>query len=148
MKMMTPELTLSWVGDFESLKEFVNMNLKLYGEWSSSGGDKKVFTYADGLTTISWRKSKKALIIESKEINRLKLKRCLLVCESVFEDEHALTEAVNHIENLSWSCRCNELSVDVEGAKLDVTIAGREIRHNTNSIQNIENRIKKNTPRN
>lgn len=95
------------MGDFESLKEFANTNLKSDGEWSSPGGDKKVFTYTDGLTTISWRKSKKALKIEGKEINRLKLKLCSLVCESVFEGEHALTEAVNHNENLSCSCKCN-----------------------------------------
>ena len=37
-------LKLSWAGDFQSLKDFVNTVLKVEGEWSSPGREKKLFT--------------------------------------------------------------------------------------------------------
>ena len=47
------------LGDLLSLKQFVNETLKLEGQWSQPGGEKKVFT--SGTNTISWRKKRKDL---------------------------------------------------------------------------------------
>ena len=33
-------LQLAWTGDYQSLKSFVNENLKLVGEWDQPGSDK------------------------------------------------------------------------------------------------------------
>ena len=37
-------LSLAWIGDFDSLKYFVKDNLTLDGTWVQPGGDKKLFT--------------------------------------------------------------------------------------------------------
>ena len=48
-------LQIAWTGDLLSLKQFANETLKLVGQGSQPGGDKKVFT--SGTNTISWRKN-------------------------------------------------------------------------------------------
>ena len=37
------KINIAWTGDFECLKQFTNEFLKLHGDWSQPGGDKKVF---------------------------------------------------------------------------------------------------------
>jgi hypothetical protein len=54
---MSANLRLSWIGDHDSLKEFVRDNLILQGTWSSPAGEKKLFE-SEGLT-ILWLKKKK-----------------------------------------------------------------------------------------
>ena len=43
--------------------------LKLTGVWSFPGGDKKIFN--DGYTSISWRKNKKLLLLDGKDVNSI-----------------------------------------------------------------------------
>ena len=43
MVLKKVNLCFAWIGDFESLKQFVREDLKLRGDWEQSGGDKKVF---------------------------------------------------------------------------------------------------------
>ena len=38
-----PDLKLSWSGDYESLKLFVDSELNLQGKWTSTGGENKLF---------------------------------------------------------------------------------------------------------
>lgn len=70
-------LGIGWSGDFNSLKQFVNDALKLVGEWSQPGGDRKVFTF--GNSSISWRKSKSFLQLEGEESITIKKKICELM---------------------------------------------------------------------
>ena len=72
-------LGIAWSGDFNSLKQFVKDVLKLVGEWSQPGGDRKVFTF--GSSSISWRKSKSCLQLEGEETITIKKKICELMLE-------------------------------------------------------------------
>ena len=44
---LNTKLRLSWTGDYEYLKQFVNETLQLNSTWSQPGGDKKVYTFGD-----------------------------------------------------------------------------------------------------
>ena len=59
-------LELTWTGDFKSLKSFVCNNMKLQGEWTQPGGDKKVFT--GNSFCVTWRKGKKLLNFEVRTL--------------------------------------------------------------------------------
>ena len=48
---MSANLRLSWVGDHDSLKEFVKDSLMVQGTWSSPVGEKKLFE-AENLTIL------------------------------------------------------------------------------------------------
>ena len=52
-------LCFAWSGDFESLKLFIEEDLKLDGTWSHPGRDKKLFSTEN--ITISWRRDKSIL---------------------------------------------------------------------------------------
>lgn len=132
------ELQLSWMGDFDLLKQFVSENLELSGEWISPGGDKK--TLSDGCTSISWRKNKKVLSIDGKEKNKLKRKLCSVICGEDFEENEgiSLQEATTTNDNSPSDYTSNELSTEVEGIKLDVTIVEQTIKFNTHSIRKVE----------
>ena len=62
-----PDLKLSWSGDYESLKLFVDSELNLQGKWTSTGGENKLFE-SDNVD-IHWRAKKKFLRIEGKQLN-------------------------------------------------------------------------------
>ena len=66
---MLSNLKLSWTGDLESLKTFVEGNLNLQGTWSQPGGEKKLFV-AENLT-VKWLKNKKLLSIEGKNVHKV-----------------------------------------------------------------------------
>ena len=59
--LLCDNLGIAWIGDFESLRQFVSEHLKIDGVWSHPGGDKKVFTSESVI--ISWRKSKGILLV-------------------------------------------------------------------------------------
>lgn len=130
---MTANLRLAWDGDHESLKTFVEDILQLEGNWSSPGGEKKVFI--NNNITIQWWKNKKVLAVEGKEANKT---TCFLL--KLINNRH---EPVGHniTENIAvkataatLQCKCVELSPDVEGIKLDMTILESKINHQINSI--------------
>jgi hypothetical protein len=74
---LSDHLQIAWTGDFLSLKQFVNENLKLQGQWSQPGGDKKVFT--TGTNSISWQKSRKDLQFKGTDAELLKHSVCLIM---------------------------------------------------------------------
>ena len=45
-KVLRENLCLAWSGDLESLKLFLEEDLKFNGTWSHPGGDKKFFSSA------------------------------------------------------------------------------------------------------
>ena len=69
-------LKLSWTRDFVSLKSFVLLyaTLKLQGDWTKPGGDKKVFIGKS--FRITWRKGKKLLNFEGIDSNKIKRAFC------------------------------------------------------------------------
>ena len=69
MVSLNHNLCFAWLGDFDSLKQFVNDELKLNGTWEQPGGDKKILKAEN--TSIVWRKSKCALQIEGAEVNKI-----------------------------------------------------------------------------
>ncbi|CAB4034646.1 Hypothetical predicted protein [Paramuricea clavata] len=134
---MAEELQLAWMGDFDSLKQFVSEKLNLNGEWVSPGGDKKLFN--DGYMSISWRKNKKALLIDGDDRDKFKSKLCRMICANDFNKG-------NMCEGNMWSASpmrapLSELSTEVEGIKLDVTIAEREIEVNKSAISKVESNL-------
>ena len=133
------ELQLCWMGDIVQLKQFISENIELTGEWTSPGGDKK--TYSDGYTSISWRKGKKVLQIEGTEKNQIKTKLCSFICgdSDIFTK---VTMASNDEEGVCHSTT-SELSAEMEGVKLDITIVEREIDTNRRTIKNAEDRRNK-----
>ena len=72
-------LELAWRGDFQSLKSFVCNNIKLQGDWTQPGGDKKVFTGKS--FCITWRKGKKLLNLEGTDSNKVKHALCIKLCD-------------------------------------------------------------------
>ncbi len=66
------KINLAWTGDFDCLKQFTNEFLKLDGDWTQPCGDKKVFTSSH--LTMTWRKTKQVLTIESEKSNEVKAK--------------------------------------------------------------------------
>ena len=69
------KINIAWTGDFECLKQFTKEFLKLHGDWSQPGGDKKVF--ACNYSTMTWRKTKQVLIIEGEKSDELKRQICM-----------------------------------------------------------------------
>ncbi|CAB3995877.1 T-complex 1 subunit zeta-like [Paramuricea clavata] len=132
------ELHLCWMGNIEQLKQFVSDNIELNGVWVSPGGDKK--KYRDGDTSISWRKGNKVLRIEGKGKNQINAKLCSIICNSGISLEEA--GAANNLSSVSH-CRTSELSVEMEGVKLDIAIAERDICNNKFTIENVEARLNK-----
>ena len=53
-----------WLGSFTELKLYVEVGLKLSGNWNSPGGDTKVFTSDGDEFVLKWLKSKKLSIIK------------------------------------------------------------------------------------
>ena len=66
---MSTKLRLSWAGDHNSLKEFVQSTLELQGNWSSSAGEK---LFVANNIKILWWKNKKFLTIDGDDVNRIK----------------------------------------------------------------------------
>ena len=130
------ELRLCWTGDLEKLKLFVSKNVDFVGVWTSPGNDKK--KYSDGYSSISWRKSKKVLEIEGRDRNLITAKLCTMLCNDF--DPVQSSKSDNYCEFPSTS---NEMLVELEGVKLDVTITEKDIRDNKHSIKNVEDCLDK-----
>ena len=138
-------LQLACTDDYQSLKSFVNENLKLVGEWDQPGSDKKVFT--DGSVSISWRKNRKDLQFSGKDATKLKRMVCSMICtENVNTTKYTDNSSIVCTDGLTGpncQCRCDELLTDVEGIKLDQVINERIIISNTSSINKVEKLLMK-----
>ena len=125
---MSTNLRLSWAGDLNSLKEFVENTLKVQGNWSSPAGEKKLFVANN--VKILWWKNKKFLTIEGDDTNRIKngmvntlfmslnLDRAKPSVDMATKTENSFNE--NHTtKQQCTSCICSTLSPELEGLKLD-----------------------------
>ena len=116
--------------------KIVSKNVDFVGVWTSPGNDKK--KYSDGYSSISWRKSKKVLEIEGRDRNLITAKLCTMLCNDF--DPVQSSKSDNYCEFPSTS---NEMLVELEGVKLDVTITEKDIRDNKHSIKNVEDCLDK-----
>ena len=127
-------LKLTWTGDFQSLKSFVCNNIKLPGEWTQPGGDKKVFTGKS--FCITWRKGKKLLNFEGTDSDKIKRAFCIELCD--MQEVKQVHQSVNSIDmcinSCPTTCKCRELSVDLEGVKLEQVISQNDIKVNTHNV--------------
>jgi hypothetical protein len=103
-------------------------------------GSRQAKKYSDGDTSISWRKGNKVLRIEGKGNNQINATLCSIICNSGISHEE--TGAVNNLSSVSHRTT-SELSVEMEGVKLDITIAEKDICNNKLTIENVEARLNK-----
>ena len=83
-----PDLKLSWSGDYESLKLFVDSELNLQGKWTSTGEENKLFE-SDNVD-IHWRAKKKFLRIEGKQASEVKRSLLMMILHDTGFDDHIL----------------------------------------------------------
>ena len=144
---MSTNLRLSWAGDHNSLKEFVQNTLELQGNWSSPAGEKKLFE-ANNIK-ILWWKNKKFLTIDGDDANRIKrdMMNALLTNSNLDGTKTSVDIATNTEYSLDenhttkhqcMNCMCTALSPEVEGLKLDFVVLEANLNH---KIQVIENQI-------
>ena len=144
---MSTKLRLSWAGDHNSLKEFVENTLELQGNWSSPAGEKKLFVANN--VVISWWKNKKFITIDGDDANRIK-RGMINVLLSSSNSDYAKTKVdiatntensfnENHsARHQCASCVCTTLSPEVEGLKLDFVVLEANLNH---KIQAMEKQI-------
>ena len=134
----TSNLKLSWTGDFQSLKDFVHAVLKAEGEWSSPGGETKLFT--GDKVTLTWLRNKKYLSIRGKDEREVTYVVLSQLCGEPKEDR-ATNEA--QVETVAMKqFRCNDLASECEGTKLELVIfesrVNRRIQENANNIAKLK----------
>ena len=117
----------------------VSKHLKLDGEWISPGGKKKILN-CNNTPIITWWNKKKILRIEDAD-NCLTEKLMLsLCCQNVVADNDF--DSAICPSTFGHGCRCKELSVDMEGIKLDVEIVeskhGKMIDKNSQEISKMK----------
>lgn len=135
LRNLISNLKLSWASDFESLKSLVSDTLQVEGIWSSPGGEKKVFQGND--VKISWLKNKKYLTLQGKERSNMTC-RLLKLIDNNYEPERLNMNATYNTDGISpcsYSCKCTELSTDMEGVKLDLTILESKMNQQTQAYR-------------
>jgi hypothetical protein len=133
---LSDHLQIAWTGDFLSLKQFVNENLKLQGQWSQPGVDKKVFT--TGTNSISWRKSRKDLQFKGTDAELLKHSVC-----SIMKDTGNIVNNMATNTEMPTCQNNSELTTDIACINLDQVINERHIFDNTSRIKEIGNMLAK-----
>ena len=150
---MLSNLKLSWTGDLESLKTFVEGNLNLQGTWSQPGGEKKLFV-AENLTN-KWLKNKKFLSIEGKNVHKVVLYLIEYIgsesdqqnydaCSIDNTEIHSKKKSKNVImdgeflmeSQSSVVFRCSELSQEVADMKLDPVRIKSKLCERIHTIEN------------
>ena len=118
MEGLAKNLSLSWTGDLDSLNIFVKEILKLDGEWTQPGGDKKHFEY--GNSSISWRKNKRLLSIDGEKSSEIKMEICKIMLKDNYNLETPLLQSQaclsddkysNEIEHLKENQRINNEAI-------------------------------------
>ena len=134
----TSNLKLSSTGDFQSLKDVVHTVLKVEGEWSSSGGERKLFT--SDKVTLTCLKNEKYISIRRKDEREVTYLVLSQLC-----GEHKEDRATNQaqVETVAiQQCRCNDLVPECEGTKLELVIlesrVNRRTQENANNIAKLK----------
>ena len=108
--------------------------LKVEGEWSSPGEEKKLFT--SDKVTLTWLRNKKYLSIRGKDVREVTYLVLSQVCGEPKEDRATNQAQVEIVAN--QQCQCNDLVSECEGTKLELVIlesrVNRGIPENANNI--------------
>ena len=145
---LNANLKLSWTGDLDSLKLFVEKYIDFNGTWKSPGDERK--SYSNGDTTIIWWRKIKKLQFSGKEANRIKQQCCNILMGKVLTDSMSGTQDENDAsrrENASRSknnvlpafgkpqnqCLCSQTAIDLDGIKLDIEI----LQSRTDALQSL-----------
>ena len=120
--------------------------MKLQGDWTQPGGDKKVFTGKS--FRITWRKGKKLLNFEGIDSNKIKRAFCIELCDihEFKQDIQSVNPVATCIDICSMTCKCGELSADLEGVKLEQVISQNDIKvnnHNVGMLNDVVSNLKK-----
>ena len=109
MASLLDNLSIAWSGDFDSLKKFTSDELNLDGNWEHPGGNKKIFTSDN--TSITWRRSKSVLNIESVDAGKITYLLCAKLCKNL-DSTHEIP-SINYSNSscqidsaISKSCYC------------------------------------------
>jgi hypothetical protein len=108
--------------------------MKLQGDWTQPGGDKKVFIGKS--FRITWRKGKKLLNVEGIDSNKIKRAFCIELCDihEFKQDIQSVNLVATCIDTCSMTCKCGELSADLEGVKLEQVISQNDIKVNNHNV--------------
>ncbi len=113
------KINLTWTGNFDCLKQFTNKLLKLDGDWTQPGGNKKVFTSSH--LTMRWRKTKQVLTIEGEKSDEVKRQ----ICVEMLRDTSNLVQPLLTQESVTaGKHRCME---EIECLKQGQTLNGEMI---------------------
>ena len=130
-------LKFSWTRNLESLKYFIEKDIKFKGIWTSPGGERK--SCSDGKTTITWGRNKKSIQIRGAEAENIKRSFCHILTGSHY-NMNIKEPMVNNC-----SCNCIDIATDIEGVKLDAVIAEREMKstiaQNSLPIENLQTQL-------
>lgn len=130
-------LKLAWSGDYQSLKNFVKDELNIDGKWTSPGGEKKHFT--SEYVEISWWMNKKYMVIDDANAKCVVHSLLQYVGENYgLSDSKSKTSEAKHCS----PCSCSELSTDIEGLKLDLTVVEAVSQQNKAGISEINQEIR------
>ena len=125
-------ISVAWTGDFDSLKQFSNEVLKLDGEWTQPGGDKKVFTF--GNSVMVWRKNKGILNIDGERSDEIKRR----ICEVMFKDNCTLLTPPLQSNS---SMTTDALMDDMEGLKQGQMLNSEIIQSLAESVSELASAI-------
>ena len=146
---LNEKIKLSWAGDLLSLKSFIDKSINLEGEWSSPGGEKKIFKSHDGNTIITWWKNKKYIKLDGANAENVKHKLWSIVGNNSSEDSQFATKTDTQFPQISYTYTNQEgrkeLTADMEGIKLDMVILEtsleKKIESNINSINSVQEEL-------
>ena len=143
VSVINSNLKLAWTGDFTSIKCLVREHLKLDGVWTSPGGEKKVFS-CDNIPTISWWQKRKLVELHGANASTIRQKLFATLSDgNVMKDSDVMPTQLK--TDNTPICSCNELSTDLEGIKLDLTISeakqDKAINYNTRIIEQIRTEV-------
>ncbi len=157
MASLTHNLCFGWLGDFDSLKQFVGDVLGLSGVWEQPGGDKKIFKTDN--TSIVWRKSKCALQIEGAEVNKITQLFYLKIgenlnpgCESTdisIVNKTTTSSQTERVISKSDSCEAvindtEELKSGQDSNRKAIQSVSDSILHLTEAVSNLQENLARN----
>ncbi len=126
-------LKLSWTGDFESLKQFIEANTFIKGIWRSPGDERKA--YSDGNTTITWWKKK--MEFSGQEANKMKLRLCKVLMANIPSDNKSAVEGDNGNCLSTGLCNRKDLVFNTE-TLIDLPGLKEEVNRNSRAIDGLQ----------
>ena len=123
---------------FSVFEGFRPHSVKVEGEWSSPGGEKKLFT--SDKVILTWLRNKKYLSNRGRDEREVTYLVLSQLCGEPEEDRTTNQAKVEIVAN--QQCGCNDLVSECEGTKLEHVIlesrVSRRIQENANNIAKLK----------